>query len=164
MTTPPFDRYYGTNDPVAEKLLRQTNELPKLNPPEDKGITSLYVGGLSNEVSERDLRYMNIHVYLSITMTDNRDHFYQYGEIQAINMVHRQGCAFITYTTRQAAEKAAEKSFGSLIIKGKRVRGIRGDLIMYWYWLLLWNYCSHGRMSIESVVGAQSRNCTNARV
>ena len=51
-------RYYGVNDPVAEKLLRQTNELPKLTPPDDKGITSLYVGGLSNEISERDLRWV----------------------------------------------------------------------------------------------------------
>ena len=50
------DRYYGVNDPVADKLLRQSSDLPKLSPPEDKGITSLYIGGLSNEVSERDLR------------------------------------------------------------------------------------------------------------
>lgn len=104
------DRYYGVNDPVADKLLRQSSDLPKLSPPEDKGITSLYIGGLSNEVSERDLR----------------DHFYQYGEIQAIHMVHKQNCAFITYTTRPAAEKAAEGSFGSLIIKGNRLKVLWG--------------------------------------
>ena len=50
------DRYYGVNDPVADKLLRQSSDLPKLSPPEDKGITSLHIGGLSNEVSKRDLR------------------------------------------------------------------------------------------------------------
>ena len=50
------DRYYGTNDPVAEKLLGQARELPQLTPPEDKGITSLYIGGLSDSVTDRDLR------------------------------------------------------------------------------------------------------------
>ena len=50
------DRYYGTNDPVAEKLLGQAKELPQLVPPEDKGITSLYVGGLGDTITEKDLR------------------------------------------------------------------------------------------------------------
>ena len=50
------DRYYGVNDPVAEKLLSQAKELPQLTPPEDKAITSLYVGGLSEAISETDLR------------------------------------------------------------------------------------------------------------
>ena len=58
ITFPRPHRYYGVNDPVAEKLLRQSNELPKLTPPDDKGITSLYVGGLSFEVTERDLRFV----------------------------------------------------------------------------------------------------------
>ena len=61
--------------------------------------------------------YINLNVINCICYLF-RDHFYQYGEVQAINMVHKQGCAFITYTTRQAAEKAASGSFGSLIIKG----------------------------------------------
>ena len=55
------DRYYGTNDPVAEKLLGQAKELPQLSPPEDKSITSLYIGGLSDDISERDLRFYNYY-------------------------------------------------------------------------------------------------------
>lgn len=30
------DRYYGINDPVANKLLRRFGDQPKLEPPEDK--------------------------------------------------------------------------------------------------------------------------------
>jgi pre-mRNA-splicing factor RBM22/SLT11 len=30
------DRYYGINDPVANKMLRRVGEQPKLEPPEDK--------------------------------------------------------------------------------------------------------------------------------
>lgn len=48
-----------------------------------------------------------------------RDHFYQYGEIEDINVISKQSCAFITYTTRPAAEKAVEQTFNKLIIKGK---------------------------------------------
>lgn len=50
------DRYYGTNDPVAEKLLKQASDMPKLSAPDDKTITSLYIGGVDEAVTEKDLR------------------------------------------------------------------------------------------------------------
>ena len=50
------------------------------------------------------------------------DHFYQFGEIREIRIVQKQNCAFVTFTTRQSAETAVEKSFNSLIIKGRRLR------------------------------------------
>ena len=52
------DRYYGTNDPVAEKLLKQAADMPKLTTPDDKSITSLYVGGVDEAVTEKDLRWV----------------------------------------------------------------------------------------------------------
>ena len=50
------DRYYGTQDPVADKLLKRAASMPKLDPPSDKTITTLYVGGLDGRVTEKDLR------------------------------------------------------------------------------------------------------------
>ena len=50
------ERYYGTEDPVADKLMRQASELPQLTAPEDRTVTSLYVGGVMEDISERDLR------------------------------------------------------------------------------------------------------------
>lgn len=50
-----------------------------------------------------------------------RDHFYQFGEIQDIHIIPKQHCAFVTYSTRPAAEKAVEDSFNKLIIKGTTV-------------------------------------------
>lgn len=99
------DRYYGTNDPVAEKLLRRAATLPRLDPPEDKTITTLYVGNIGEKILEKDLR----------------DHFYQYGEIRSITVVSRQQCAFVTFTTRAAAELAAEGTFNKLIIQNRRL-------------------------------------------
>lgn len=54
------DRYYGINDPVADKLLKRASTMPRLDPPEDKTITTLYVGGLGDTIAETDLRFVNI--------------------------------------------------------------------------------------------------------
>ncbi|KAK0182049.1 hypothetical protein PV327_000220 [Microctonus hyperodae] len=67
-------RYYGVNDPVADKLMRRAAAMPVLEPPEDKSITTLYIGGLGDVLTEKQLR----------------DHFYQYGEIRSVTMVPRQ--------------------------------------------------------------------------
>jgi RNA-binding proteins (RRM domain) len=99
------DRYYGVNDPVADKLMRRAAAMPKLDSPEDKSITTLYIGNLGDILTEKQLR----------------DHFYQYGEIRSITMVPRQQCAFIQYTQRSAAEAAAERTFNKLILGGRRL-------------------------------------------
>ena len=41
-------------------------------------------------------------------------------------MVTRQNCAFVTFTSRPAAETAAERSFNKLIIKGRRLKILWG--------------------------------------
>jgi pre-mRNA-splicing factor RBM22/SLT11 len=99
------DRYYGTNDPVADKLLRRASAMPVLTPPEDKSITTLYIGNLGEFIGESDLR----------------DYFYQFGEIRNITIVPKQQCGFVQFTTRSSAELAAEKSFNKLIILGRRL-------------------------------------------
>ena len=83
------DRYYGSNDPVADKIMKRAETLPSLNPPEDPLITTLYIGGLGDE-SEAN----------PITEQDLRNHFYQYGEIRQITVVPKQGCAFIQVNTK----------------------------------------------------------------
>jgi len=99
------DRYYGTNDPVADKLMRRASAMPVLHAPEDKSITTLYVGNLGDLITEQDLK----------------DHFYQFGEIRNITIISKQQCGFVQFTTRSAAETAAEKSFNKLIVLGRRL-------------------------------------------
>ncbi|KAI7983870.1 Zinc finger CCCH domain-containing protein 40 [Camellia lanceoleosa] len=100
------DRYYGVNDPVALKLLNKAGEMPSLEPPDDESIKTLYVGGLDARVTEQDLR----------------DNFYAHGEIESVRMVLQRACAFVTYTTREGAEKAAEELSNKLVIKGLRLK------------------------------------------
>ncbi|KAL6560685.1 hypothetical protein OROGR_004244 [Orobanche gracilis] len=104
------DRFYGVNDPVAHKLLNKAGEMPSLEPPEDESIRTLYVGGLDARITEQDLR----------------DNFYVHGEIESVKMVLHRGCAFVTYTTREGAEKAAEELSNKLVIKGLRMKLLWG--------------------------------------
>ncbi|KAF9598524.1 hypothetical protein IFM89_028056 [Coptis chinensis] len=104
------DRYYGNNDPVAMKLLNKAGEMPSLMPPDDESIKTLYVGGLDDRITEQDLR----------------DHFYAHGEIESVRMVLQRACAFVTYTTREGAEKAAEELSNKLVIKGLRLKLLWG--------------------------------------
>ncbi|EYU26947.1 hypothetical protein MIMGU_mgv1a006442mg [Erythranthe guttata] len=104
------DRYYGVNDPVAMKLLYKAGEMPSLEPPDDQSIRTLYVGGLDARITEQDLR----------------DNFYAHGEIESVKMVIQRACAFVTYTTREGAEKAAEELVNKMVIKGLRLKLLWG--------------------------------------
>lgn len=84
--------------------------MPSLEPPDDESIRTLYVGGLDARISEQDLR----------------DNFYAHGEIESVKMVLQKACAFITYTTREGAEKAAEELSNKLVIKGLRMKLLWG--------------------------------------
>merc|ERR1719408_242064 len=81
-----------------------------LLPPEDKLITTLYLGGLEVGTKEKDIR----------------DQFYVFGELRSIKMVPKQSCAFVTFVSREAAEEAASKLYRLLQIKGKKVNVMWG--------------------------------------
>ena len=100
------DRYYGVNDPVAEKMLKRAESTPALKPPEDASITTLYVGGIDQRVTEDDLR----------------DAFYSHGELKSVRCVHAKNCAFVTYVDRKGAEAAAEALHGNLVVNGLKLR------------------------------------------
>eukprot|EP01126_Amoeba_proteus_P064185 TRINITY_DN894_c0_g1_i30.p1 TRINITY_DN894_c0_g1~~TRINITY_DN894_c0_g1_i30.p1 ORF type:complete len:313 (+),score=54.75 TRINITY_DN894_c0_g1_i30:57-941(+) len=99
------DRYYGVNDPVAKKLLQKAGT-SQVVPPDDAGITTLYIGNVDSRISESDLR----------------DHFYYFGEIVSIARVPQQHCAFVEFSTREAAEAAIAKLYNSLIVNGVFLR------------------------------------------
>ncbi|MBA0582537.1 hypothetical protein Gorai_024679, partial [Gossypium raimondii] len=71
----------------------------------DESIRTPYVGELDKRINEQDLR-------------DNFAH----GEIESIKMVLNKACAFVTYTTREGAEKVAEELSNKPVIKGLRLK------------------------------------------
>ncbi|PAV88956.1 hypothetical protein WR25_22766 [Diploscapter pachys] len=104
------DRYYGVNDPVAEKILNRAKAQPTLAPPTDTSVTTLYIGNLGpqgpGQVSQKQLN----------------DYFYQFGAIRSLRVLEAKMCAFIEYTDRQAAERAAEKGFNKVFLNGRRLQ------------------------------------------
>jgi len=99
------DRYYGVNDPVAKKLLQRVSN-SAVAPPDDVSITTLFVGNVDKRISESDLR----------------DHFYYFGEITSLKLSPTQHCAFVEFTTREAAEAAINKLYSNLIVNGVFLR------------------------------------------
>ncbi|KAI9016513.1 hypothetical protein CLU79DRAFT_762972 [Phycomyces nitens] len=102
------DRYYGSNDPVAKKMLtRVRGGNNSLDPPSDKAVTSLFVTGVEEDLTESDIRGF----------------FYAFGEIKSIVIIYKSKCAFVNFITRKAAEAAAEKVYEvGLNIKGFPLR------------------------------------------
>ncbi|RKP35224.1 hypothetical protein BJ085DRAFT_29421 [Dimargaris cristalligena] len=86
------DRYYGNNDPVANRMLNrlgEKNATSSLQPPADPTVTTLFLVGVTPDISQADLR----------------QHFYVFGEIDSVVLSHAKKCAFVNF------------SFGRLTIK-----------------------------------------------
>lgn len=105
------DRYFGTNDPVANKMMKRASKVQALEAPKDQAIMSLYIGGVEAPF---------------VTQQDLQDHFYQYGEIRTIRVLQKQKAAFVHFTSRSAAEKAVTASYPDLIIKGRKLKILWG--------------------------------------
>ncbi|ORX67070.1 Pre-mRNA-splicing factor RBM22 [Linderina pennispora] len=102
-----IDRYHGTNDPVAKRMLaRSSAKVDGLAPPDDKSIASLFLVGLTAETSADDIK----------------GYFYAYGEVKSVNVVPAKGCAFVNFKTRAGAEAAAQAVIGGCVIGGKSIR------------------------------------------
>ncbi|OMJ08610.1 Pre-mRNA-splicing factor RBM22 [Smittium culicis] len=101
------DRYHGTNDPVAKKILAKAKPNDVFTTPLDKSITTLFITNLDNSIhTEKELR----------------SYFESFGEIKSIVIVQKSKCGFINFKYRASAEAAADKSFGGCVINGKAVR------------------------------------------
>ncbi|KAI8374533.1 uncharacterized protein BYT42DRAFT_576691 [Radiomyces spectabilis] len=102
------DRYYGNNDPVAQKMLgRVKGTTQSLAPPEDKSVTSLFVTGIEEDIVEQDIR----------------GYFHMFGDIKSVIVIHKSKCAFVNFVTRTAAEMAADRIADTgLTLKGHNLR------------------------------------------
>ena len=112
------DRYAGSNDPVARKMLSRarggggTSE--ELVAPLDPAITTLWVGGLQEAEGEADVHRV----------------FYPYGEMRGIRMLPAKACAFVQFVSRHSAEEAARQARAPCNEKGWRLswaKGRKGD-------------------------------------
>lgn len=113
------DRYYGVNDPVAQKILRKSGvstegkpipsarrnntEVPPV--PEDLTIQTLFIGGITASVSDDDLRKL----------------LKGYGHLSRLSVMPNKGIGFAEFTSRDDAESAMRALHGPNNINGARV-------------------------------------------
>jgi len=101
------DRYMGINDPVAKKILRGFSDSKVPNFPADKSITTLYIGGVTDDaLINKDLLLV----------------FSKYGEVKNIKIMLKNYCAFITFADREGAENAITNLFNKCMIKGQKYK------------------------------------------
>jgi pre-mRNA-splicing factor RBM22/SLT11 len=96
-------RYYGTHDPVADKMLARVEKKVALKSPLDTTITTIFVGNLTPIISVEDLQ----------------DVFKIFGNLDSIKVFYTSGSGIVTYCSRHAAEKAVTNLGTKLLIKGK---------------------------------------------
>lgn len=106
------DRFYGQDDPVAQKMLgrvaaKDAEGLAPLIPPSDPSIMTLMVGGMEGG---------------AITEIELRDAFNAFGELASVRLIHAKFIAFVEFTTREAAEAAAKALHNNLTLQGLRLR------------------------------------------
>jgi pre-mRNA-splicing factor RBM22/SLT11 len=110
------DRFFGNNDPVANKILNGGgSSAAPLQPPADPGIKTLWVGGLTEVLGQEELKAA----------------LESFGEIQSVRLIATKGCAFIEFQDRSGAEKAARILNGNMNVKGipLRLRWAMGERI-----------------------------------
>ncbi|KAF7973414.1 hypothetical protein HWV62_15217 [Athelia sp. TMB] len=105
------DRYHGTNDPVARKILSQHADAQGLAPPEDTSITSLFLSALPASASESSVRTAVVHALPSLDAA----------QIKSVVHVAKTRCAFVNFRERAAAETAAQAWANGLELDGARV-------------------------------------------
>ncbi len=96
------DRYYGNNDPVAEKMLGKNEKLPPPAPPVDQSIKTVFVGGLVESIGQTELREA-----LEI-----------FGTILSVRAIPTKGFGFVEFAERAGAEFAIKSAHDSLVIQG----------------------------------------------
>ena len=106
------DRFYGSNDPVARKMIWKNKQIEEQRK-EAEGGGKASSSANSAEGDERAIATCYIRfdtkdestVNTAITEQDVRDNFYSHGEIVSVRM-HQAVGAFVEYTTSEAAELA----------------------------------------------------------
>jgi pre-mRNA-splicing factor RBM22/SLT11 len=100
------DRFNGVNDSLANKMISKIKKFEKPNPPENKKITTLFIGGVEDDLSEADIL----------------EFFTKYGKIKGMRIRQKSKWAFICFEERSSAEIAIDHLFSKLYIKEKQLK------------------------------------------
>jgi len=94
------DRFYGTNDPVAKKIIGKQKRREHIEKMKDES------NDYEKATSTLYWRYAGQGPYPPTTEADVRDAFYAFGEIVAVRLQADKGQCFVEYSQPEAAELA----------------------------------------------------------
>ncbi|WVF67975.1 pre-mRNA-splicing factor SLT11 [Kwoniella sp. CBS 6097] len=111
------DRYYGKNDPVAKKILREQAESKGMKAPEDKTVTTLLFLGLP-VTTEAEIRASLAGACPFVKPT----------EVRSLTIVEASHCAFVNFINRPLAERVAEalSAQNGIEVSGKKAKVVWG--------------------------------------
>ncbi len=104
-----LDRYHGSNDPLAAKLMGRMEaraSAPPPPPPSDGSVKTIWVSGVTERVGEEDLRAAFAH----------------FGGVAKLRVNHARGCAFVEFGGRQEAEAAVASAHTGIVCAGVPLR------------------------------------------
>jgi len=116
--------------PEEQERLRQRRLLEQ-KAPEDKSITSLYVGSVPRAVTKRDLM----------------PYMLAYGELRDLVVDSNKLCAYVTFQRRSDAENACKALYGNLVVKNTKLR-------------VMWARRGKGRARDDSAVDAEAKRAS----
>lgn len=100
------DRFHGVNDPLAAKMIGKIKKHEKPSPPENKNITTLFIGGVDETLPESDIV----------------EFFKKYGKVKGIRIRLKSNWAFIWFAERSSAEIAIDHLYDKLFINEKQLK------------------------------------------
>ena len=99
------NRFNGINDPIAKKILNQYSNMPK--PPNDEKITTLCLNDLvDNSIKEKDIYKI----------------FSKYGELKGVKSFPESNLVYVTFSSREDAEKCFHSLYNKLEINKEKYR------------------------------------------
>mmetsp|Transcript_25001 Transcript_25001/g.58667 ORF Transcript_25001/g.58667 Transcript_25001/m.58667 type:complete len:429 (-) Transcript_25001:105-1391(-) len=93
------DRFFGSSDPVANRILRRQHK-------REEQVSKADENGFDKARSTLYLRFQGDEPYPKLTDSDIRDQFYSFGEIISVRIQAEKGQAFVEYTDPAATELA----------------------------------------------------------
>lgn len=99
------NRFNGINDPIAKKILNEYSNMPK--PPNDEKITTLCINDLIDDsIKEKDIYKI----------------FSKYGELKGVKSFPESNLVYVTFSSREDAEKCFHLLYNKLEINKEKYR------------------------------------------
>jgi pre-mRNA-splicing factor RBM22/SLT11 len=98
-------RFFGTDDPVANKILDRLSQQQQKEQ-EARALLDTNNGGAEQARATIYIRWEGREPYPNVTEMDVRDKFYAFGEITSVRCQQRAGQVFVEYAQPDSAEMA----------------------------------------------------------